>query len=232
MIISNQNTKASVTRVVLLIVASLVATFIMSFSKKSVIENEDLVYETGKASYYGHPFIGRKTASGEVFTEHLYTCAHKSLPFGTKLKVTNLSTGTAIIVKVNDRGPFVKHRIVDLSIRAAKELGLMKSGVANVSIEIVNSRYSDVGNTNNMDRIFIDGAYAYIDKNDSKTFNDAYEYALSQTETSSPNPSTVSKEIESVMISEPYTKEESLVEDLNIESKGTNSSTSELKVEN
>lgn len=168
MIISNSNTIASLKRLLILIIAGIISFSALSFSKG---ENEtgsepEFIYEYGKASYYGHPFIGRKTANGEIFTEHLYTCAHKTLPFGTKLKVTNLRTGAAIIVKVNDRGPFVKHRIVDLSLKGAKELGMMGSGVANVSIEIVNSKYSSLGNVKNMERVLVHDIYAYVDKDD------------------------------------------------------------------
>lgn len=176
MIILNNNTKSSITRVIFLIVISLSTTFIMSFTKSSSDINEEFVYEYGKASYYGHPFIGRKTASGEIFTEHLYTCAHKTLPFGTKLKVTNLNTGNSIIVKVNDRGPFVRSRVIDLSLRGARELGLMKSGVANVSVEIVNSKFSSLGNVSTMEKILVDDNFAYVDRGDSKRLDDVFEY--------------------------------------------------------
>lgn len=176
MIISNNNTKASIARVAILSLVALTATLVMSFNKNTSTLNEEYVYQYGKASYYGQPFIGRKTASGEIFTEHLYTCAHKTLPFGTKLKVTNLNSGKSIIVKVNDRGPFVKSRIVDLSLRGARELGLMQSGVANVSIEIVNSKFSSLGNVDNMERILVDDNFAYIDRSDEQKLDDVFAY--------------------------------------------------------
>ncbi|MFY7862222.1 MAG: septal ring lytic transglycosylase RlpA family protein [Chitinophagales bacterium] len=135
-----------------------------------------MVYEYGKASYYGHPFIGRKTASGEIFTESMFTCAHKSLPFGTKLKVTNLNNGKSIIVRVNDRGPFVKTRIVDLSIRGAKELGLLSSGVVNVSVEIVNSKFSSLGPIDQMNKILVDENFAYVHKDDVQKMQSILDY--------------------------------------------------------
>jgi rare lipoprotein A len=89
----------------------------------------------GKASYYGEEFHGRKTASGEIFNKWNYTCAHKKLPFNTKVKVTNLKNKKSVIVRVNDRGPFVAGRIIDLSYAAAKKIGMVKDGVVKVKIE-------------------------------------------------------------------------------------------------
>ena len=91
----------------------------------------------GKASYYGGKLHGRKTASGEVFNQYAMTCAHKTLPFGTILKVTNKSNGKTVTVRVTDRGPYCGGRIIDLSYGAAKEIGMLSSGVANVSAEII-----------------------------------------------------------------------------------------------
>lgn len=91
----------------------------------------------GKASYYGSKFHGKKTASGEIFNKWDYTCAHKKLPFGTKLKVTNLRNKKSAIVRVNDRGPFIKGRIIDLSYAAAKKIDMVKDGVVKVKIEVV-----------------------------------------------------------------------------------------------
>lgn len=95
----------------------------------------------GKASWYGGRFHGRKTASGEIFNKNALTCAHKTFKFGTLIKVTNKKNGQTVIVKVNDRGPFVKGRIIDLSEAAAKEIGIQ--GVANVKIEIVKNTGSN-----------------------------------------------------------------------------------------
>jgi rare lipoprotein A len=91
----------------------------------------------GMGSYYGTEFHGKKTASGEVFNKWDYTCAHKKLPFGTRLRVTNLKTNESVVVRVNDRGPFVKGRIIDLSYAAAKKIDMIKDGVIKVKIEIV-----------------------------------------------------------------------------------------------
>ncbi len=92
--------------------------------------------EKGKASFYADKFEGKKTASGEVYHHHLKTAAHKTLAFGTKIKVTNTKNGKSVIVVVNDRGPFVEGRILDLSKSAAKEIGELREGVFNIIMEI------------------------------------------------------------------------------------------------
>lgn len=92
---------------------------------------------TGLASWYGRKYQGRPTASGEKFDMYAYTAAHKTLPFGTILMVTNLSNGKSVKVKVNDRGPYVEPRIIDLSYAAARDLDMLKSGEANVGIKIL-----------------------------------------------------------------------------------------------
>ena len=91
----------------------------------------------GLASWYGGKFHGRLTSSGEVFDTNTMTAAHKLLPFGTLVKVTNLDNGLSAVVKINDRGPFVEGRIIDLSRAAADEIGMLGQGVAPVSLEIV-----------------------------------------------------------------------------------------------
>lgn len=94
--------------------------------------------QRGKASYYGAKFHGRKTASGERFDQNKLTCAHGSLPFGCRLRVTNLRNNKSVEVKVNDRGAFHKHnRIIDLSKAAAKKIGMIRSGTADVKIEVL-----------------------------------------------------------------------------------------------
>lgn len=98
---------------------------------------EGKIYETGKASWYGGKFQGRQTASGEIFDTNLMTAAHKTLPFGSLVKVTNLENGKTVVVKINDRGPFVEGRIIDLSRAAAEEIGMVGAGVADVSLEIL-----------------------------------------------------------------------------------------------
>ncbi len=92
------------------------------------------ISQTGKASYYADKFNGKKTASGEKFRNSKLTAAHKTLPFGTKVKVTNLSNGKTVKVKINDRGPFVAGRIIDLSKKAAHKINIDKEGVGNVKI--------------------------------------------------------------------------------------------------
>ena len=94
--------------------------------------------ERGTASYYAKSWTGRKTANGERLHHDSLTCAHKTFPFGTLLKVTNPANGLSVIVKVTDRGPYVKGRIVDLSVRAAKELGILSQGIAPVIVERYN----------------------------------------------------------------------------------------------
>lgn len=91
----------------------------------------------GNASYYGKKFHGRKTASGETFNMYELTCAHKTLPFNTRVKVTNLSNKKSVIVRVNDRGPFVAGRIIDLSYAAAQKIDLIAAGVTRVKIEVL-----------------------------------------------------------------------------------------------
>ncbi len=98
---------------------------------------ETVVLQEGTASWYGPGFHGRKTASGERFNQKDMTCAHRTLPFGTYLKVVNLENDQSVVVRVNDRGPFKKGRIVDLSKGAAKEIDLISTGIAPVRLEKV-----------------------------------------------------------------------------------------------
>lgn len=103
--------------------------------------------EKGFASYYGKEFHGRKTASGERYDMKQYTAAHRTLPFGTYLKVKHLGNEKVVIVKVNDRGPFSKKRVVDISRVAAEKLNLINDGVAMVSVEVLKGNF-------NLDSIF------------------------------------------------------------------------------
>ncbi len=91
----------------------------------------------GKASYYGDEFNGRKTANGEIYEGDKITAAHKTLPFGTMIKVRNLNNNKEIVVRVNDRGPFVSGRIVDLSYAAAKRLDMIRDGVVDVVFTVI-----------------------------------------------------------------------------------------------
>lgn len=89
----------------------------------------------GKASYYGARHHGKKTASGERFDQHALTAAHRSLPFGTRVRVTNLHNDKQVVVRINDRGPFVRGRVIDLSHKAAERLDMLRAGVVPVRVQ-------------------------------------------------------------------------------------------------
>jgi rare lipoprotein A len=92
--------------------------------------------QTGEASWYGAQHHGKKTASGDTFDQAKFTAAHRSLPFGSKIKVTNVANGKSVEVEINDRGPFTDNRIIDLSHAAAKALGMTQSGTTTVRLEL------------------------------------------------------------------------------------------------
>jgi len=94
-------------------------------------------YQTGPASWYGKLFHGKETASGNRYDMYAYTAAHRSLPLGSKVRVVNLQNRKDIIVKINDRGPYIKNRIIDLSYSAAKYLGMIDRGIQDVQIEVL-----------------------------------------------------------------------------------------------
>lgn len=91
----------------------------------------------GIASYYADDFHGKMTSNGEIFDMHSLTAAHKVFPFGTKVRVTNLENGKSVVVRINDRGPFVGARIIDLSLGAAKELEMVQKGTTRVRLEVL-----------------------------------------------------------------------------------------------
>ena len=93
--------------------------------------------EAGKASYYANRHQFKKTASGELYNHNLKTAAHKKLPFGSKVKVTNVKNGNSVVVKINDRGPYVRGRIIDLSKSAFGVIGSTSSGLISVRIEVI-----------------------------------------------------------------------------------------------
>lgn len=93
--------------------------------------------ESGKASFYANVHQSKKTASGEIYEHKLNTAAHKTLPFGTKVRVTNIANGKTVVVKINDRGPFVRGRILDLSKSAFSSIANVASGVIEVKIEVI-----------------------------------------------------------------------------------------------
>lgn len=92
---------------------------------------------TGTASYYADKFHGKKTASGEIFDQDDFTAAHRTLPFGTKVLVTNLENNKSVIVRINDRGPYKKNRLIDVSRAAAEELEMIKSGIVEVEVKVL-----------------------------------------------------------------------------------------------
>jgi rare lipoprotein A len=94
----------------------------------------DTFAQSGVASYYGPGFHGRRTANGERFDMHGLTAAHRSMPFGSKIQVTNLGNGKSVVLRVNDRGPYIHGRVLDVSSGAANLLGMKQSGTARVSI--------------------------------------------------------------------------------------------------
>lgn len=102
----------------------------------NIYDDED-VFDSGFASYYGDGFDGRKTASGAIFDKNKLTAAHRTLPFGTKVLVTNMRNGKSVTVVINDRGPFKGGRIIDLSEGAARQIDMIQSGVVPVEIKII-----------------------------------------------------------------------------------------------
>lgn len=98
--------------------------------------------EYGKAGYYADSLQGRKTASGEKYDKNDYTCAHKSLPFGTKVRITRLDNKKSVVVRVNDRGPFVDGYVTDVSRKAAEDIGLVRDGITRVKLEVVEAATS------------------------------------------------------------------------------------------
>ena len=97
-------------------------------------------FETGKASYYADKYHGRQTANGERFNQNARTAAHKTFAFGTRVKVTNKGNGRSVVVRINDRGPFVKGRIIDLSKSAFSAIANRRLGVVEVIVEVIESR--------------------------------------------------------------------------------------------
>ncbi|MPR02076.1 septal ring lytic transglycosylase RlpA family protein [Pseudomonas sp. MAFF 212408] len=95
--------------------------------------------ESGTASYYGAKHHGNKTASGEPFNQNTLTAAHRRLPFGTQVKVTNLANGRSVVVRINDRGPHTRGRLIDVSRRAAEQLGMLGTGTARVRVQAMSN---------------------------------------------------------------------------------------------
>ena len=102
-----------------------------------ILASADGYQERGHASWYGEPFHGRKTANGETYDMNKISAAHKTLPLNTWVEVRNLDTNKVLAVRINDRGPFIRGRIIDLSREAAKEMDMLKTGVAKVSVRSI-----------------------------------------------------------------------------------------------
>lgn len=137
-------------------------TFVSTILLTIVLAASATAQTHGKASFYGNGVHGHRTSDGSRYHKDSLTCAHRTLPFGTLLKVTNKTNGREVIVRVTDRGPFVKGRVVDLSMAAAKKLDMVRAGVAPVVVDVV-------GHVNNKKQ------YA---KSESKKQQEANAYAL------------------------------------------------------
>lgn len=121
---------------VLLLSACATGGNVQRHSDKGVGQEAPDFQKRGQASFYGGDFHGKQTANGERYNMHAMTAAHKTLPFGTRVRVTCKETGKSVIVRINDRGPFVAGRIIDVSYGAAGKLGIRSKGVVNVKIEL------------------------------------------------------------------------------------------------
>lgn len=123
-------------------IGTLLTLLIALFFTSNVMAKTKVNHRThGEASYYAEFHHGKKTANGERFNMHAMTAAHRTLPLGSKIKVTNLSNGKEVVLRVNDRGPYAKNRVLDVSKGAAKKLGMIKTGTAKIRIQVL-----EVGN--------------------------------------------------------------------------------------
>ena len=172
--------------------------------------------ERGNAAYYADKLHGRPTASGELYDKNAYTTAHKTLPFGTIIKVTNLENNKTVNVKVNDRGPFQPNKMVDLSRAAAEQIDLIKKGVVMVEIEILGDDAITLPDVNNTAQANIDFNAPAISRNDVATANTNTQAILQNQsnqqqinntipETQPYNPVTESKNTRDVLIDVPQT---------------------------
>lgn len=111
-------------------------------SRPAELTTREREAQVGYASYYARAHDGRRTASGERYDMDAMTAAHRTLPFGTSVRVTNLQNGREAVLRVNDRGPFRKGRVIDVSYAAARKLGLVRSGVAKVRVEVLRDPFA------------------------------------------------------------------------------------------
>ncbi|HPQ41445.1 MAG TPA: septal ring lytic transglycosylase RlpA family protein [bacterium] len=118
-------------------VTVLLAAIALNGCASSPRRTESFQTEVGLASWYGRKFQGGLTASGERYDMYRLTAAHPTLPFGTRVRVTRLENGRSVIVRINDRGPFIAGRIIDLSYQAARDLGMIREGLARVRVEVL-----------------------------------------------------------------------------------------------
>lgn len=119
---------------------SVIMCLMLLSSSMKPVETPKGFIQKGKASFYSRKFNGRKTTSGERVNPDVFSAAHKTLPFNTLVEVTNLHNNRSVIVRINDRGPHIKGRIIDLSRAAAKSLGIVSRGIANVKLRVVGAR--------------------------------------------------------------------------------------------
>jgi peptidoglycan lytic transglycosylase len=108
-------------------------------AKAKAVEQAYQALGEGQASYYGRELAGNRTSSGERFNPMALTAAHRTLPLGSRVRVTNLANGRSVIVRVNDRGPFVRSRLIDVSLGAAREIGMVARGRAQVRLELLHT---------------------------------------------------------------------------------------------
>jgi len=128
--------------------------------------------ETGIASWYGNPFHGRKTSNGEIYDMHEMTAAHKHLPLPTYVQVTNTLNGKSVVLRVNDRGPFVGDRVIDLSFAAARELDIIQSGTGPVVIKALDELNQDT----NQENSFTPNRPAFVQVASFKDHNNVFNY--------------------------------------------------------
>jgi rare lipoprotein A len=119
---------------IILRIGIIILIFLLGFENISLSQT---LIQYGKATFYSKEFSGKRTSSGEIYNNSLLTAAHRTLPFNTVVRVTNIDNNKSVEVRVNDRGPISKHRIIDLSRRAAEEIDIIKQGIGNVKVEVI-----------------------------------------------------------------------------------------------
>lgn len=165
------------------------------FGKKyRVMDSAANFVETGEASWYGTKFHGRKTSSGEIYDMHAMTAAHKYLPIPTYALVTHLESNKSIVVLINDRGPFVGERIIDLSYAAAQELGMAEQGVAPVKVVALSTHYVDEENVGEENSLMDDGFVELTPTSDENAVDINYFIQLGAF-SSAPNAKSLANEV-------------------------------------